>query len=236
MRKRQELVATKISSEAWLRLNDLAARLHLSPYRLVQETIDTLILYMDGSRQLSPDMQMVIDCFERFEGWGQLTRLTDINVDWRVADAIYFCHDDRPNGMIGSVACWKKYSFMGGQDYTFNKVAMFNMILHRLFPELERELGMLALQFSTSSHYDTLKQCIHEMLDDPDKDTLREMFADCGRSEYGRPTELTKYIRHNRKNIETIGTTHKKKVIQQDLFDGAVREEDITPPTPNDYE
>ena len=60
-------MATKISSEAWLRLNDIAKRLGLTPYRLVQETIDTLILYMDEGRQMGDDMQTVLDCFERFE-------------------------------------------------------------------------------------------------------------------------------------------------------------------------
>lgn len=232
MKKRQQVIATKVGDEAWLRLNDIAKRMGLTPYRLLQETVDTLILYMDESRQLGPDMQMVIDCFERFEGWGSLARLTDISVRWQVADAVYFCRDDRTDGMAGTVGCWRKGSMMGKEDYTFNKVDILQMTIRRLFPDLYRELQMLGMQTGGNNCLETIKHCVHHMLEDPDKATIRELFADCGRTEYGRPAELTKYVRHNRKNIETAGEPRKRKVPQQlDMFDGAEREDTITTTT-----
>lgn len=217
MGKRQELVATKISSEAWLRLNDIAKRLGLTPYRLVQETIDTLILYMDEGRQMGDDMQTVLDCFERFEGWGQICRLTDIKQDWQVLDAVYFLRDDAPNGYAGVTGCWGKPSFMGRQSYTFNKPQILDMIIRRLFPDMYRELTMLAMQEGTNGAVETLRRVIQNQLEDPDKQTLRDMFADCGRTDFGKSTELVKYIRHNKRNIETIGND-KKKPVQLELF------------------
>lgn len=220
MKKRQELVATKISSEAWLRLNDIAQRMGLTSYRLVQEVVDTLILYMDEGRQLDPDMQMVIDCFERFEGWGELCRLTDININWGVADCVYFLHDDRQKkAFAGTVACWNKKAFMTDANYTFNKKDILEMTVRRLFPDLHRELQLLGMQAGTNGTLDTIKYCIHHMLDDPDKATLRELFADCARTDYGKPAELTKYIRHNRKSIDTLERQKKKKPVQLDLFE-----------------
>ena len=215
-KKRQELVATKISSEAWLRLNDIAQKMGLTPYRLIQEMIDTIILYMDQGRQLDPDMQMLIDCFERFEGWGELCRLTDINVNWAVFDAIYFCHDDRSKGTAGMVACWHKKGYMTRSDYSFNKKDILDIVVKRLFPDLYRELQLLAMQSNTNGVLDTMKACIHQLLQDPDKETLREMFADCGRTNYGASTDLVKYVRHNRKNMEV--PDKREKPLQLDLF------------------
>lgn len=229
MKKRQELVATKISSEAWLRLNDIAKRMGLTSYRLIQEVVDTLILYMDEGRQLDPDMQMVIDCFERFEGWGELCRLTDVNVNWAVADCVYFLHDDRhKNAFAGVTACWNKKAMMTNANYTFNKKDILDMVVRRLFPDLYRELQLLAMQSGTNCTLDTIKHCIHCMLDDPDKATLRELFADCARTDYGRPAELTKYIRHNRKSIDTLEKQKKKKPVQLDLFEQEPKQEEDT--------
>lgn len=216
-KKRTELVATKVSGEAWLRLNNICKRLGLTPYALLQETVDTLILYMDEGHQLSPDMQQVIDCFERFDGWGSLCRLTDVGVAWHVRDALYFLHDDRPNGMAGVVGCWNKGGFLGTADYTFNKAAIFDMTLRRLFPDLARSLGMLAMQAGTSGPVETIRWCIQQLEEDPDKAAIREMFADCGRTDYGKPNELIKFVRHNKKNIETVGN-NKAKPVQLDLF------------------
>ncbi len=216
MKKRQEIISTKMSSEAWLRLNDIAQRQGISLYRLVQETLDTLILYMDEANQLSPEMQQVIDCFERFEGWGQLCRLTDVGVDWAVADAVYFLHDNRQNGMAGVTACWCKRGFMGTPAYTFNKKDILDMVIRRTQPDLWRELQLLGMQAGTTGALETIKHCIHNMLEDPDKETLREMFADCGRTDYGKSTELVKYIRHNRKNMEV--PDKRVKPVQMELF------------------
>lgn len=215
---RQVLVATKISSEAWLRLNDIASRIGLSPYRFLQEVIDTLILYMDEGRQLSPAMQQVIDCFEQFEGWGNLARISDINVNWRVLDAVYFLHDDRTNGLAGLAACWSKSGYFGTHDYTFNKAAMLDMMVRRLFPDLYRTLGILQMQADTSCVVETIRYCVQNMVDDEDKATIREMFADCGRTEYGRSTELVKYVRHNCKSIDTQRKASPTKAVQLDLF------------------
>lgn len=206
MAKRQELVATKISSEAWLRLNDISKRLGLTPYRLVQETIDTLILYMDEGRQLSDSMQTVIDCFERFEGWGQICRLTDIKPDWQVLDAIYFLRDGSSNGYAGVIGCWSKPSFMGQHSSSFNKKEMLEMFVRRLFPDMHRELALLGMQEETNGTLETMRRVIQNQLDDPDKQAIRELFADCGRTEYGRSTELVKYVRHNRKDPYKVGT------------------------------
>lgn len=213
---RQVLVATKVSNEAWLRLNDIAGRLGLTPYRLVQEVVDTLILYMDEGRQLSPDMQQVIDCFEQFEGWGGLARLTDINMAWRVVDAVYFLQDDRPGGTSGTVACWSKAGFMGRADYTFNKSDILDMAVRRLFPDLNRSLSLMRMQTDTGSTVEAMRHCIHQSLQDDDRETIRNMFADCGRTDYGRPSELVKYIRHNRRSIDSPGP----KATQLDLFGG----------------
>lgn len=213
---RQNVVATKVSHEAWLRLNDIAERLGLTPYRLVQEVVDTLILYMDEGRQLSPDMQQVIDCFEQFDGWGNLIRLTDVGTTWRVLDAVYFLHDDRPDGAAGIVACWSKAGFMGRVNYTFNKCDILDMMVRRLFPDLNRSLGLMQMQTDTSSVVEAMRHCIHQTMADDDRETIRQMFADCGRTDYGRPSELVKYIRHNRRSIDTPGP----KATQLDLFGG----------------
>jgi|GEM_PF-2922996 len=213
---RQNVVATKVSHEAWLRLNDITERLGLTPYRLVQEVVDTLILYMDEGRQLSPDMQQVIDCFEQFEGWGNLVRVTDVDTAWRVVDAVYFLQDDRPGGAAGTVACWSKAGFMGQADYTFNKSDILDMVVRRLFPDLSRSLQLMRMQTDTGSTIEAMRHCIHQALQDDDRETIRRMFADCGRTDYGRPSELVKYIRHSRKNIDAPG----KRVTQLDLFGG----------------
>jgi hypothetical protein len=131
---------------------------------------------------------------------------------------VYFLRDDAPNGYAGVTGCWGKPSFMGRQSYTFNKPQILDMIIRRLFPDMHRELTMLAMQEGTSGAVETLRRVIQNQLEDPDKQTLRDMFADCGRTDFGKSTELVKYIRHNKRNIETIGN-EKKKPVQMELFD-----------------
>ena len=91
------------------------------------------------------------------------------------------------------------------------------MMIRRLFPDMYRELSMLAMQEGTNGVVETLRRIIQNQLEDPDKQTLRDMFADCGRTDFGKSTELVKYIRHNKRNIETIGND-KKKPVQLELF------------------
>jgi hypothetical protein len=74
---------------------------------------------------------------------------------------------------------------------------------------------MLAMQEGTNGVVETLRRIIQYQLEDPDKQTLREMFADCGRTDFGKSTELVKYIRHNKKNTDLIS---KPKPVQLDLF------------------
>lgn len=213
---RQTLVATKVSHEAWLRLNDIASRLGLTPYRLVQEAVDTLILYMDEGRQLQPDMQQMIDCFEQFEGWGSVSRLTDINVRWQVMDSLYFLYDSRESGAAGLTACWCKSGLMGRKDCTFNKVQILDAVIRRLFPDLWRRLSSVGMQADTHTAVETIRHCLHEIEQDADSECIREMFADCGRTEYGRPSDLVKYVRHNRKNVDA--KSHDRRLVQTDML------------------
>ena len=67
-RKGYEPVATKISSQAYDRLNKIARKKGLSVYELIQMVCDTLIRYMDDRHNLTPEMERAMSIFEHMIG------------------------------------------------------------------------------------------------------------------------------------------------------------------------
>lgn len=213
-KKRVQLPGPKVSPEVEVKLNALAARIGMdSVYQMMSLCVDALIKYMDKDNQLDPDLQRLIDMFERFEGWGQVCALTDSNPNWRVAEAVYFIRDEEKGGYI---TCWTKKPFFQDAKVTFNKRDILDMIIRRTFPSMNRRLSLMGVQLSTACHADTINQLLSDNIEDPNDIELREMFADCGRSEFGREVKATKYIRRKRRDIEKIQGIQ----TQLDLFDG----------------
>ncbi|MBO4661243.1 MAG: hypothetical protein J5630_00880 [Bacteroidaceae bacterium] len=212
-KKIKQLPGPKVSAETEYRVNALAHKAGLdSVYKLLCYCVNSLIQYMDEDNQLDPELQKAIDIFEKFEGWGQVCSLTDIGQQWKVAEAVYFVQDENK---VGSMACWARKPFFMDMKVTFNKKNILDMMIHRMFPEMDKKLTLLAMQSGTGSHYETIQSALHQLVEDPDEQTFRDMFRDCARSQFGRDTGLQKYIRHN---WHTMGAIE-KTVRQTTIFD-----------------
>ena len=211
--KRVQLPGPKVTPEVEIKLNNLAARIGMdSVYQMLSLCVDALIKYMDKDCQLDPELQKLIDMFERFEGWGQVCALTSSNPKWSVAEAVYFIRDE---DKCGYTACWVKKPFFGDAKATFNKRDILDMVIRRAFPAMNRRLDLMGMQLSTSCHADTINQLLSDNIEDPNDIELREMFADCGRNEFGKDLTPTKYIKRKRKDIERIKGIN----TQLDMFD-----------------
>ena len=120
-----------------------------------------------------------------------------------------------------TVAVMLLQPFFQDAKVTFNKRDILDMIIRRTFPSMNRRLSLMGVQLSTACHADTINQLLSDNIEDPNDIELREMFADCGRSEFGREVKATKYIRRKRRDIEKIQGIQ----TQLDLFDGVEDDE-----------
>lgn len=197
-----QLPGVRVTPDVEVRLNRLCKKVGVrSIYQLLVYTIDCYVRYMDGNLQLDEDLRSVIDLYERFSGWGRTATLIDMDKA-EVQEAIYWLKDSRKEGLI---ACSVRQPFFSTPVVTYNKQYILDTILSRLFPDLNRMLKELGMQFDTNSSVETMKMCVRQCMTDADDEEIRKMFSDCNRHEFGRDIEYKKYKRTRTKKEKEDG-------------------------------
>jgi len=183
---RFQVLATKVSNEAWHRINRLARKKGLTIYELVQMVCDTLIRYMDDRHNLSEDMEKAMNIFEHMDGWKDALNLADPASEKEVGEATYYLYD--PTGSKkGTRAVHVMKPFFGNWSEDENIQHILERTLCLILPERYMRLRTLAKELDCSSLLELLDKFIDHFTTEQDAAELRRMFEDADRAENGRP-------------------------------------------------
>ena len=198
--KGYKVVATKISSSCYERLNKIARKKGMSVYNLIQMVCDTLVRYMDDRHNLSPAMEQAMSIFEHMDGWKGAFNLADHSTAGMVAEATYFIGDERKHGKR---AVHVEKPFMGTWTQTVNIQQIVERTMELVLPERYRRLRMLAVDMDCMSILELLDKMIDFHAKDIDLQMMRKEFEDADRSEFGRkPKEDGPYRRKHFKGVD----------------------------------
>jgi hypothetical protein len=213
-----QVLGTKVSPEAWQRLNVLANKKNMSVYELIQMVCDTLLRYMDDRHNLSESMERIMAVFEHAEGWSEAFNLADPSVRREVGEATYFLQDsDGKKRGVRCVHVGKPY--FGKRTETCNLQDIIDRTLMLITPERYARLHRLKEEMDCGSLLELIDVLIDLHAGDSDVKELREQFEDCNRHEYGKPVlygQRTKQHKHI--SIESYEQSLKFK--QDDNHDG----------------
>ena len=196
-------IATKVKRETLERFRIICTRMQKAPYEVLQLVVDTLVRYCDEPTSMSPDMEALIHIFEDLAGWKESFNLADPTARPTVSEATYYLTDaDGERGGVRGVLV--RTPFMGEADYTYNVTAILERCICLLFPSIYRRLRSAASELDTSSAVETIDRLLSDYLAGSDDRTLSSIFSDNRRSEYGRTAVDAPYVRHNRRDMETL--------------------------------
>lgn len=193
-----QVLATKVTPEAWQRLNILAHKKGMTIYELVQMVCDTLIRYMDDQHNLTPEIEKAMAIFEHMEGWAESFNLTDPTVQREVGEATYYLQD--PDGKRSGVrALHVNKPFFGERTMTANIQQILEHTISMLTPERYRRLRALAVDMECNSLLELFDVLIDYHAHDGDVAELRHTFEDCNRHDYGKEVvygQRTRRVKH----------------------------------------
>lgn len=196
-----KVIATKVSPEAAQQFEALCQRIGVKPYRLVQHIIASALRFMDDQHQLDYDLERLMLMF--FSGIHDIDNgynLADWTTKSRVREAILLLGDPEKSGYQSVMV---EEPFMGDAQCDWNVMHQLEAFVCKVMPEWYRRLRQLGVELGTSNIYETIQRLIADALKvDRDAETLRELFSDNDRSDYGvKPVEAP-YKRHPVKTIK----------------------------------
>ena len=204
-----QMMATKVSDEARLLLDRLASRLGTKPYTLMQQVCDVLIRYMDDVHNLDPQIAELIRLFDNFKVTTNLVSAEDRK---EIVSAIYIMRsrDGRKPGER-AVLVTPCPTLDQPDMATYNVQTILDTAVKACFPSMYSRLKRLEKFTDTGSLLETIDYLCSTVKEDEDDLYIRELFSDTNRSEYGKPVEYTKYVRHNRCDFDDKRRGPRKK-------------------------
>lgn len=206
--EKTEMAATKVTAESLGLLRRIARKIGLDVYGLLQNMVSSLIKYADTWHQLDPKLSEAIRIYDNFQGWDKLTSIAGVG-DRECVQAIYFIVEP---GKKGQFAVMCKPAFFDTDNVTYNGQEILKATLQAVSPSACKRLEYISRQLDTNSYLETILYLIEEKDEDPDAEYIRQLFADCNRSEYGRPVDIKKYEPHRNKKLSNY---EQRSVVQE---------------------
>lgn len=197
-----KVMATKISPEAAVHFEALCQRIGVRPYRLVQSVISSALRFMDDVHQLDYDLErLMLMFFSNIKDIENGYNLADFNTRQRITESILFIGDEK--NPVGYQSVMVEEPFMGDAQCDWNVMHQLEAFVCKVMPEWYRRLRQLGVELGTSNIYETIQRLIADALKvDRDAETLRELFRDNDRSDYGVKPVDAPYKRHPVKTIK----------------------------------
>ena len=214
--EKYQVLATKVSTEVWVRINRLARKKGLTIYELVQMTIDTLVRYMDDRHNLTPDMEKAMAIFEHMEGWRDALNMADPSVEKVVGEAIYFLFDaEGKKKGCRAVHVVKPFFDNWTEDTNLQHIAERAICL--LMPERYRRLRMLAVDAGCHSLLEYIDHLIDYHSREADVAAMRQEFEDADRSDWGiKPADQPYRRRHNHMTMDLFEQHEAQQEIERE--------------------
>jgi len=117
-----------------------------------------------------------------------------------VIEAIYLVSEE---GKRGTMPILVEPSFMGDANYSINIDEIVDELFSSCLRGLNRRLRDASRRLDTNGIQDTITALLtyYEQNEDEIANEIAEMFSDNARHEYGRTTEMIKYKRHNKQEL-----------------------------------
>ena len=181
-----QVVTTKVDGLTWNLFQHFCTKRGITPYQLLQMTVDTFVRYMDDHHQLTPAMETLMNVFEGTVGWKDAFNLADPEARPEVGEAIYFLQDATAKNH-GARSVLVRRPWMGTADYTYNIQEMAERFFELNFPDMYRRIRAVACDLATGSIVETIDALVQEHIKEQDDRFVDSLFADCRRGDYGQP-------------------------------------------------
>lgn len=209
-----QCVSTKVSPEAFTQMQMLCKKIGITQYEFLQMIIDTLIRYMDGQHNLSPDMEQAMAIFDHLQAWKDAVNFADPKANLEVHEATYYFTQA---GKHGTRAVHAEIPFMGEKIATCNIQEILEKTLCLLTPERYRRLRLLAVDMGTKSILSCIDKMITEHESEEDARAIRQGFEDNNRHEWGRSYDSPAYRQKKQRGADNLAD-RKRLNIDNSLF------------------
>lgn len=196
-------VATKLSCEAYARMERLCKKKGLTIYEMIQMVCDTLIRYMDDKHNLTPEMEKAMSIFEHMTGWKNAYNIAAAGTTKEVGEAIYFCQAEG-GGKHGTRAVLVEKPYFGMPTQTYNIQQMMERFICLTMPERYRRLRAMAAVADCSSILELMDHLVDTYSKDEDLKEYREGFEDNDRSDWGIKPLDEPYKRRHTRRMESL--------------------------------
>jgi hypothetical protein len=208
-------IATKISPEAYRQLKQLARKLGMKLYEMLQMCADIFVRYMSDEHNLTPELERAMAVFEHTTGWAGSMNFAEPTGDKRISEAIYFLTSPNKKGCRAVLVT---LPFLGKMEQTENVQIIMERTIELVFPERYRRLRLLAAEHNIQSTLGMIDWFIDYHSTDSDTEEFRRTFEDALRAENNKPLaygERTKRKKHY--TPDTMPTIHFSKEDVPDL-------------------
>lgn len=201
-RQHYKVLATKVSAEAAEMLEALAKKRGTTIYTMIQTMCRVFITLMCEGGPLSEELAKIIRLFESKQVWAKFN-IADPTTRASISRAIYFMNDAK--GVKRGTECvMVGLPFMNEAEQTFNIQTIIEAFFGECLPGFYRRLRNIGVELETNSIYETLDKVLDLQAVDPNEQELHRMFSDTRRNEFGREMADAPFVRHNKRNIETL--------------------------------
>lgn len=196
-------ITTKLSPEAYKKMQELCAKKKIKPYTMLQNMCDVVIRYMDDRHNLSPAIEEMMRIFEHMDGWQDCFNWGDFQAKPEIGEATYFLQNP---GQKGSRAVHVFRPFCGQWTEDRNIQHIVERMICLLLPNRYRQLRGMAVDLDCKNFLELLDTLCEEHQKEEDAKALRATFENNDLSEHGRKRWEERYRRHKNQDIEKIQT------------------------------
>ncbi len=196
-------IGTKVSPETYARLQSIMQARGLTLYDFLQGCCSVIVSYMDEGKNLSADLNRMMQLFEGMKNWQTAFHHTGIDTA-KIGEAFYVLTTDRKKGgQIVHVSAPAGDMF---RQETYNKQVILERFIELLLPDLYRRMRLLGVQLGTNSVLETLLTLVDENIQDPDEQTIREEFESndwVHNAKEGKARSVSQTAQHRYKQTRT---------------------------------
>jgi len=207
--KKKEMVQTKVSVEAYARLQSICKKYGITLYDMVQMFCDCIIRFMDTEHNLDENLLRIMRMFEGLPGWRLSMRLTDeMDENVEIVEAFYVIRHRKRKGATRIVHVTRPMldGDADGWTATYNIQKQLERFIELTNNSLYLHLRRLAVDLGTESMLDTLHTIANLYMENPDEKELRISFEDNDWHERAKMTQDTRYERRRSHSMDYMET------------------------------
>lgn len=193
-----EKLQTKVSPEAFGRLQAICNKYGYSIFQLLRMLCDCIIRFMDDKHNLDENLVRIIRMFENLPGWKTSICLAEGFGDMGIVEAVYIMRKPNENGYrLLMVERPMIDNDPEGWQCTYNIQRIFERLVEVTNPSLYRQLRSIAVELECESLYDLIGRLAGMFYNNIDDAELRKQFESIDWHHGAQMHDRVQYMRHN---------------------------------------